>query len=165
MVITYPHPEPVWKQFSQPSINAFEEMVVDNFELIDLPLVHRFPEGMYVREIFMPKGSIVTSRVHKYESPFFITQGDVSVFTEGEEGIARYVAPFTGITKPGTRRVLYMHEDTVWITVHLNPENETDPEKLVQTLTIPHENPALVGKVKLHLGKQCEPLELEEGIV
>lgn len=156
-----------WESYtnSTPSIDEFEGFLVDNTPLVECPLKHTFPDGLYVREIFMPKNSIVTTRVHRYDNPFFIMQGDVSVFTEGSEGIERLKAPHHGITNPGTRRVLYTHEDTVWVTVHLNPENETDDAKLVQMHTIPHHNPLLVGKIKLHLGKQYGLLELEEGAV
>ena len=83
------------------------------------PLKHTFADGVYIREIFMPKGTLLTSKIHKTNHPYFIMKGDVSVATE--EGIVRLVAPYSGITKAGTKRLLYMHEDTVWITVHATP--------------------------------------------
>lgn len=80
------------------------------------PLKHTFVDGMYVREIFMPKGTLVISKIHRFQHPYFVTKGDTSVLTE--KGVVRIKAPFAGITERGTKRVLYMHEDTVWITVH-----------------------------------------------
>ena len=103
---------------------------VTQFPKVDLPLEHTFPPDMYVRKIFMPAGTIVTSRVHKFEHPFFIMQGRVSVISENEGSVV-YTAPHSGITKPNTRRFLYIHEDTVWATVHTNPENSTDHEALL----------------------------------
>jgi len=81
------------------------------------PLKHTFFDGGYVREIFMQKGMTCTSKIHKYSHPYFILKGDVSILTE--QGEIRYKAPFSGITLAGTKRVLYMHEDTTWITVHV----------------------------------------------
>ncbi|MFA5158663.1 MAG: hypothetical protein WC451_05775 [Patescibacteria group bacterium] len=80
------------------------------------PLRHTFVPGMYIREITMPKGSLLTSKIHKIEHPYFILRGDVSVMTE--EGSVRIKAPFSGITPAGTKRLIYCHEETVWITVH-----------------------------------------------
>ncbi len=94
------------------------------------PLIHTFVPGMYIRQIDMPKGMVLTSKIHKTEHPYFILKGDVSVVTE--EGLVRLTAPHFGITKPGTKRVLYIHEDTTWITVHKT--EETDLEKIEEEI-------------------------------
>ena len=97
------------------------------------PLTHTFVDGAYVREIFMKKGSLFTSKIHKKRHPYFVMKGKCSVMTE--DGIKEIIAPFHGITEPGTKRVLYMHEDTVWITVHVT--NETDLEKIEEQVIAP----------------------------
>jgi hypothetical protein len=43
-------------------------------------------------------------------------QGEVSILTE--KGVERLKAPHHGITRPGTKRVMYTHSDMVFITVH-----------------------------------------------
>jgi len=86
------------------------------------PLKHTFVDGAYVREIFMPKGMLIVSKLHKITHPYFVMKGDVSVFTE--EGIVRIKAPYYGVTKAGTKRVLYIHEDTLWVTVHVTQETD-----------------------------------------
>ena len=40
----------------------------------------------------------------------------MSVLTEN--GIQRIKAPYAGITKAGTKRVLFCHTEVEWITVH-----------------------------------------------
>lgn len=80
------------------------------------PLKHTFADGLYIREIFMPKGQIISTGIHKKEHPYFVLKGDISVLTD--KGIERIKAPYNGITQPGTKRLIYMHEDSVWITVH-----------------------------------------------
>ena len=37
------------------------------------------------------------------------------------------------MTQPGTQRILYIHEECVWITVH--PTNKTDIEEVVADVT------------------------------
>jgi len=90
------------------------------------PLKHTFVDGAYVREITMPKGMLLTSKIHKICHPYFVLRGDVSVLTE--KGVQRIKAPFSGVTQPGTKRILYMHEETVWATVHVT--KETDLKKI-----------------------------------
>ena len=101
-----------------------------------LPLTHRFTPGMYIREIFMPAGSFVVTKIHKTEHPFVISQGLVSVWKNGT--VEHLQAPHTGITLPGTQRFLYVHEDTIWTTFHVT--NLTDIEELERHLT---DHPAL----------------------
>lgn len=84
---------------------------------VECPLTHRFTPGMYAREIFMPKGALVISHVHKTEHPYVVMQGRVKVWTEND-GVVEIAAPHVGITKPGTRRILEILEDCRWITFH-----------------------------------------------
>jgi hypothetical protein len=95
------------------------------------PLKHTFADGLYIREIFMPKGQVITTGIHKKEHPYFIMKGDISVLTEN--GIERIKAPYTGITKPGTKRLIYTHEDSIWITVHAT-DKETVEDVLDEVL-------------------------------
>ena len=94
------------------------------------PLKHTFVDGGYVREIFLPKGMIFVTKIHKKQHPYFIMRGDVSVLTE--EGIIRLPGPFSGITPAGTKRVIFTHQDTVWVTVHAT--RETDLAKIEEEL-------------------------------
>ena len=102
------------------------------------PTEHLFSPNMYIRQIFMPAGSLLTSMKHKTEHPFVILSGKVRVMDQ--EGVIEYQAPFVGVTKAGTKRVLYTHEDTTWLTFHSNPDNIDCPDKMVEYLTIPCEN-------------------------
>jgi len=86
------------------------------------PLKHTFVDGAYIREITMPKGWVFTSKIHKIEHPYFVMKGDCSVLTD--EGVVRIKAPHWGVTQPGTKRILYMHEETVWATVHVTDSKD-----------------------------------------
>jgi len=86
------------------------------------PLKHSYGDGCYIREIFMRKGMLLTSKIHKKQHPYFVLSGDVSVYSD--TGTVRIKAPYYGITEPGTKRVLYTHEDTVWVTVHVTDKKD-----------------------------------------
>jgi hypothetical protein len=119
-------------------LDRWEAFVADKPQQ-ECPLKHTYPVGMYVREIFAPAGSIITSRIHKFDHPFFLMKGKLTVISE-TEGLATYTAPAHGITLPQTRRAILIHEDTVWITVHPNPENKKDHEEIKNDLTYMRDN-------------------------
>jgi hypothetical protein len=104
----------------------------------ECPLIHRFTPGLYIREIFMPKNTILTSLLHLTTHPFFVLQGDVSVWYHNIP-VQRYQAPYTGVTEAGTRRLLYTHEDTIWTTCHVT--NLTDPDEIIESITSRDFNP------------------------
>lgn len=123
-------------------VDTCEELIKERFAPAECPVRHIFTPGLYAREIFMPAGTVVTSKIHKTEHPYVISQGVISVWSE-DEGIEHLYAPHTGVTKPGTRRVLYAHTDTIWTTFHVS--DETDLAKLEEQLIEPRENLQLGG--------------------
>jgi hypothetical protein len=127
-------------------IDELESIMAENMDLVQCPLVHRFTEGLYVREIFMPAGTLITSKIHKTQHQYFVLKGKVSVWIdEGEEVFIE--APYIGVTQPGTRRVLYIWEDCVWATAHPNPDNENE-EQIEERIIEKHDNPLLPQEVK-----------------
>jgi hypothetical protein len=94
-----------------------------------MPLTHKFCDGFYVREIFIPKDMILTGRIHKHSHPNFLLEGEVDVFTESG-GVEHLKAPMSIISAAGTKRVVRTYTDTRWVTVHLNKNNTTDIKEL-----------------------------------
>ncbi len=93
---------------------------------VETPITHRFSKGIYAREMFIPKGTLLIGKIHKFENLNIISQGDISVLTE--EGVKRIKAPCTIVSPPGAKRVGYAHEDTTWTCIHAT--EETDLEKI-----------------------------------
>lgn len=120
------------------------EIEIRRAGLIEPPLNHIFTPGLYVREICLPAGSLAISKIHRTEHPFVISAGSVSVWTP-ERGIERISAPHTGVTKPGTQRVIYAHEDTIWSTFHVTAE--TDVAKIEAAIIEPRANPLLTSEI------------------
>lgn len=100
------------------------------------PLQHSFSDGIYVREITIPKGVILTGKIHKHDHPNFLIKGKVKVFTE-HDGFEILTAPCHMISKAGTKRAVEAMEDTVWVTVHHNPTNTTDLKKIEGNVIAP----------------------------
>jgi hypothetical protein len=89
------------------------------------PLAHTFAPGIYVREITIPADMLVIGKIHKHAHPNFLMKGKVSVITEhgGREDLE---APCHMISPAGTKRVVYTHTDTVWVTVHATDSKDLD---------------------------------------
>ena len=93
---------------------------------IDCPVEHRFAPGCYIREIFMPKGSLVVGKIHLTEHFNVILKGKVTVATV--DGVETHEAPYTFVSPAGIQKVVYMHDDCIWQTVH--PTDKTDPDEI-----------------------------------
>lgn len=127
------------------SIDELESAMLTNFTQVDCPLEHIFTDGLYVRKITMPKGALITSKIHKTQHQFFILKGEVIVWVDGVETILK--APYVGITEPGTRRVLYILKKCIWATSHPNPDNET-VEQIEERILEKHDNLLLTESQK-----------------
>ena len=110
------------------------EVALSKLPRVELPVTHAFTPGMYIREIKIPAGTMLTSMTHKTEHPFVISEGAIKV-TSDNEGSVIYEAPHTGITQPNTRRALHALTDVVWTTFHAT--TETDVEKICEEILEP----------------------------
>lgn len=102
------------------------ESEMRKFESMDLPLAHNFAPGTYARTCFLPKGSLIVGKIHKHAHQNIVSCGRVTVVTEF--GRMEIQGPYVFTSQPGTKRALYVHEDTYWTTIHLT--DETDLEKI-----------------------------------
>ena len=101
-------------------------------EQVEINITHYFADGMYAREMVVPKGVVFTGKVHKTQHIIIVSQGDMTI--ADENGSVRVQAPYTMVCNPGTKRAGYAHEDTVWTNFHINPTNEEDVEIIESAL-------------------------------
>lgn len=82
----------------------------------ELPLEHFICNKTYVRQITLPKDLLLTGKVHNFDHTSILSKGEVTIMTD--EGTVRIKAPATWISKAGTKRLIYVHEETIWATIH-----------------------------------------------
>lgn len=104
-------------------------MTMDS-EQLEIETKHHFSNGIYAREVFIPKGTLLTGKIHKTEHLNILSKGDVSVLTEF--GPERIVAHNTFISQPWTKRVVYAHEDSIWTVLHAT--NAKTPDEAEEIL-------------------------------
>lgn len=111
--------------FRYPNLNtrAGINEVADYLESMDnalgencFPLFHRFGGGTYTREVHLPRGYMVTGKIHTHESMVYVLKGKILVADEHETKVVEAPAQF--VSKPWVKRVAFVIEDTIWIDIH-----------------------------------------------
>jgi hypothetical protein len=109
-----------------------QQMVLANCP-VECEITHHFTPGLYCREMHIPEGTILTSKIHLTEHPFVLSKGTLRVWDEFG-GVKDLSAPFFGVTKAGTRRIGLTVSDVVWTTFHVT--DETDVAKIEETIIL-----------------------------
>ncbi len=118
-------------------IQGLQNFLVDNADEVNIvthqnsdafPLEHSFADGIYVRQMKMSKDSLVVGAIHNHLHVWFLLSGCITVATEEES--LEYIAPCYVLSTPGTKRVIYANDDSIFVNVHKNPTNCEDIEEL-----------------------------------
>ena len=80
-------------------------------------LQHHFATGVYGRELFIPKGNLIVSKIHKGKTLNVIASGRIAVICPNH-GYNVFEAPYCFVSNPLSKRVVIAIEDTLWITAH-----------------------------------------------
>ena len=96
------------------------------------PLKHTFADGIYVRQMSMDAGTMVVGAIHKHLHVWFLLSGHIAVATE--DVVEEYVAPCYVVATPGTKRVIYANEDSIFVNIHKNPSNTENIQELEDEL-------------------------------
>lgn len=97
-------------------VSSSEESLGDNMLNVVMPVEHNFTEKQYIREFRAPAGHVIVSKIHNTNHPLFLLEGDVTIIEKS--GRRRMTAPTFSITEVGTKRVVFVHEDCYFVTVH-----------------------------------------------
>ena len=106
-----------------------------NPDQIDIPLEQFFCEGVYLRKVWLPAGSMATGHIHKRGCLTILLLGEIEVVTE--DGYQLKVAPDIWESPPGVKRAVRALSDTIWATVHAYDGEERDGDAMADLLTVP----------------------------
>ena len=98
---------------------------------------HYFTQGVYTRQMRMPKGCVCTGQIHRRSTTNIIASGTVLV--KSDEGQYEITGPYTFISGPGVKKALICLTDVVWITVHPWDGSTTNIKEIVEGLIIPRD--------------------------
>ena len=83
---------------------------------VETPLTHHFADGVYGREMFIPAGTVITGKIHRFSTLNVLLQGHLQITTD--EGVRHVHAPAVFVTEPGTKKVCFAHTDARFLNVH-----------------------------------------------
>jgi hypothetical protein len=122
-----PTPAMPWRQKIKTIVQEMGKM-----EQVECPLRHHFLPGLYIREIFMPAGSVVIGKIHRTRHFNIIQSGHVSLVDES--GTTDLFGPCTFVSEAGVQKTLYIHTDCTWSCIHLthNKDMESLEDELIE---------------------------------
>jgi hypothetical protein len=138
------------------NVNLEEDILKLEYELakhpqVDIELSHLFNGGMYARTMYLPKGCLVTGRVHKTPHFNIIVQGHAVVYVDGDK-VKEIIAPAIVPSDAGVKKVILALEDLIWTTIHTC--KSTTPDEAVEEVTEPPRPEVL--KLLANVHKQLE---------
>jgi hypothetical protein len=121
-----------------------------------LKLTHHFTSinekygcGLYARELFIPKGSVIIGKIHRQHHLNIVLKGKISVVTEA--GKKYFEAPCIFDAPPGGQKVGYAEEDTIWVNIHLTEHLGEDKLDAIEAEVIAPSYTALENQAQMTL--------------
>lgn len=96
---------------------ALESLATGNEveEMNDSGLREYMVEGAYIRELFIPAGMFIVSRIWKQTRFMILATGELTFTTE--MGTKRVAAPYRGELVPGSKAAIYTHQDSLLFAI------------------------------------------------
>lgn len=114
----------------QQKINALVKSMV-NLPQIGIPEKHYFSDGLYAREITIPKGATLVGAMHKTNHLCTMSKGHLLI--DVGDGVKHLIAPCTFESKAWSQKAATALEETIFTTYHAT--NTKDIDELVEELT------------------------------
>ena len=133
-------------------VRDIQRQITDQAELIEVPVVHHFAPGVYMRQMDAAAGTLVVSKMHRTEHMNILLKGSLTVATEN--GIELLKAPCVLKSMPGTKRLGFFLVVSSWITIH--PTSDTDLEKIEQQVIVPEDE---IDQFLVSLQSNCKEIE------
>lgn len=114
---------------------------------VEMPVTHYHFHHGYGRELFIPAGTVLTGKIHKFTNLNVLLSGEIAVLLA--DGTVKRAGPgHVEVAPAGMKRVGYALTDTRWLTVH--GTEETDLEK-IEAEVIAQDEHAYIAHVQAQL--------------
>jgi len=116
---------------------SLEAAIVRELPPVELEEKHYFAHGTYTRELHIPKGTVLTGKIHRESCINILSKGKLKVVTD--EGEYEVEAPHTFVSGPGVKKAGFALEDSIWINVHPwdGEANESALEAIEDSVIVP----------------------------
>ena len=96
---------------------------------VDIPVTQYFSHGVYLRQINIPAGTIMTGKIHRHRCMSIVLSGEMDVVTD--QGYRRVVGPCVFESPAGVKRAGVCVTDCIWLTAHPYDGGPQDADTMV----------------------------------
>lgn len=114
-------------------ITQFEDILYQHKQ-VDIPVTQYFGHGVYMREITIPAGCILTGKIHKHPCHSIVLTGEMEVITDQGPKLIKAGDVFE--SPAGVKRAGRALTECRWITVHPYDGPEQSSEAMADLLTV-----------------------------
>lgn len=100
-------------------------------------LNHHFIGGVYIRELKIPKGSLIIGKRHKFSTCNILMKGKMALYSEETELVDIISGPFIFESKPLVKKMAYILEDCIFMNLH--PTKKKDINEIEKDFIIPEQ--------------------------
>lgn len=101
----------------------------------EIPLKETWSGGIYIREIIMPKGTLLVGKRHRHKTCNMVISGEVEVYLSSDMHSTRMKAPRQFESGENVKKLIFAYENSVFMTFHATKER--DPDKIEECFIIP----------------------------
>ena len=98
--------------------------IMETLSQVEIPVIHHFSDGIYGREIFIPKGTLFTGKIHKQTDLSCCLSGLCEILTPN--GWIKCEAGDVVLSRKGVKPIARALEDTRWLTSHATTLTDLD---------------------------------------
>jgi len=89
---------------------------------------HIFHDGWYERRLHVPAGMLIVGKTHRHRHIVGVISGNALLISKfGREQVQ---TGYLSVSEPGVKRIVLAAEDTLFVTLHANPSNTRDLDKI-----------------------------------
>ena len=112
---------------SRRNVIEFEKLM-QHGEKVELKVDHYFADGVYSRRLYIPKGVILTGKIHKFTHIMIILKGTIEILIDNK--MQTITAPYVYTSPVGVKRIMRALNDCELLTVHENYVERKDPHEI-----------------------------------
>ena len=100
---------------------------------LDKYTYHHFAPGVYLRELFIPEGVVITGKIHRTKHLTIVASGTVRMTTSN--GVEEITGPAVFVSPAGAKKAIYAITDAT--LMNPMPTDETDIMKIEEQFIAP----------------------------
>jgi hypothetical protein len=122
---------------SKSQIFELENAILASPEQVDLESLteHYFAPGIYLRSLFIPAGTVLTGKIHRYETMNILVFGTIRVVNTSDGEMREVTGPRVFNSPAGTKKAGYAVTDCLFMNVH--PTESQDLKEIEAEMIAP----------------------------